>query len=126
MDDKKLDQIIKATLTEEEAAYYDQLDEQHLVDKILMLYQGKQNWISIIQTLVMIGTFIVSVCFIIQFYNESEVTNMLKWGFAAILFIITGCMVKLYLNNRIVEKSIRRDFKRLELQLSHLIKELGN
>jgi len=126
MDDKNLDQIIKATLTEEEAAYYDQLDEQHLVDKVLMLYQGKQNWISIIQTLVMIGTFIVSIYFIIQFYNESEVINMLRWGFAAILFLITGCMIKLYLNNMIVEKSIRRDFKRLELHLSHLVKELGN
>ena len=125
MDDKNLDQIIKASLTAEEAAYYDQLDEQHLVKKVFMLYKGKQSWISIIQTLVMISTFIVAVYFIIQFYNTSEVANMLKCGFTAILLLITGCMVKIYLNNMIVEKSIRRDFKRLELQLSHLVKELS-
>jgi len=124
MNDNHLDQIIKASLTAEEAAYYNQLDEQHLVDKVFMLYKGKQSWISIIQTLVMVVTFIVAVYAIIQFYNTPETVIMLRWGFAAILLIITGCMIKIYLNNMIVEKSIRRDFKRIELQLLHLIKEM--
>jgi len=125
MNDKHLDQIIKASLTAEEAAYYDQLDEQHLVDKVFMLYKGKQSWISIIQTLVMVGTFIAAIYAIVQFYNTSEAVIMLRWGFAAILLIMVGCMIKIYLNNIIVEKSIRRDFKRMELQLWNIMKEMG-
>ena len=125
MNDKDLDQIIKASLTAEEAAYYDQLDEQHIVDKVFALYKGKQSWISIIQTLVMVGTFIAAVYCIFQFYSTSETQMMLRWGFASMLLIITGCMIKIYLNNMIVEKSIRRDFKRVELQLGHLINDIG-
>ena len=61
MNDKNLDQIIKDSLTAEEAAYYEQLDEQNLPEKVFMLYKGKQSWISIVQTLVMVGTFIAAV-----------------------------------------------------------------
>ena len=124
MNDKNLDELIKASLSEEEAAYYDQLDEQDLVNKVFMLYKGKQSWISIIQTLVMVATFVVAVYAIVQFYNSTDVVLMLKWGFAAILLLITGCMIKIYLNNMIVEKAIRRDFKRVELQLAHVVKDL--
>ena len=124
MNDKNLDQIIKDSLTAEEAAYYEQLDEQNLPEKVFMLYKGKQSWISIVQTLAMVGTFIAAVYAIVQFYNESNTAAMLRWGFGAILLLITGCMIKIYLNNMIVEKSIRRDFKRVELQMSHLVREM--
>jgi len=120
MDDKHLDQIIKASLSAEEAAYYDRLDEQQLVDKVFTLYKGKQSWISLVQTLVMIWTFIAAVYCIVQFYKSSDVAMMLRAGFAAILLLITGCMIKIYLNNLIVEKAIRRDVKRVELQLTHI------
>jgi len=121
MNDKQLDQMIKESLSTEEALYYDQLDEQHLVDKVLTIYSGKQSWVSVVQTLVMVGTFIAAVYCIIQFYNGTDTSEMLRWGFTAILLLITGSMIKIYLNGMIVEKSIRRELKRVELQLSHLV-----
>ena len=122
MNDNELDQMIKRSLSADEAAYYDQLEEQHLVDKILILYKGRQSWISITQTLVMIITFIIAVWCVVQFYQSTDIAMMLRYGFAAILLLIAGCMIKMYLNSMMVEKSIRREVKRVELQIAHLAK----
>ena len=122
MNDQDLDKLIKESLTVEEAAYYDQLDEPNLIDKMYLIYSGKLKWISIIQSITMAGLFIFGVYAAIQFFNSSDVVVMIKWGFASMLSIIASSMVKLLLMQYMQEQSVYRQIKRLELQLSHFIK----
>ena len=119
MNDEKLDDLIKASLTTEEAAYYDQLEEQNLFEKMTLIYRGKLMWISVLQTLAMTALAIFGVYAAIQFYNGTDVLSMLRWGFAALLALIASSMVKLFLIQLMTEKSVMREMKRLELQLSH-------
>lgn len=120
MNDEKLDDLIKASLTTEEAAYYDQLEEQNLFEKMTLIYRGKLMWISVLQTLAMTALAIFGVYAAIQFYNGTDVLSMLRWGFAALLALIASSMVKLFLIQLMTEKSVMREMKRLELQLSHI------
>lgn len=120
MNDKDLDQLIKASLNKEEAAYYDQLEEQNLFEKMTLIYRGKLMWISVLQTIAMSALAIFGVYAAVQFYNGTEVTSMLKWGFGAMIALIASSMVKLFLIQLMTEKSMMREMKRLELQLSHL------
>ncbi len=123
MNDQKLDELIKASLTVEEAEYYDQLEEQNLFNKMTLIYKGKLLWISVLQTIAMAALAIFGLYAAIQFYNAIEVTSMLRWGFAAMLALIASSMVKLFLIQLMMEKSMMRELKRLELQLSHLVKK---
>jgi len=125
MNDKKLDDLIKASLNAEEAAYYDQLEEQNLFEKMTLIYRGKLMWISVLQTLAMTALAIFGVYAAIQFYNGTDVPSMLKWGFAALLALVASSMVKLFLIQLMTEKSMMREMKRLELQLAHITNLIG-
>ncbi|MFT4567398.1 MAG: hypothetical protein ACI9FN_002364 [Saprospiraceae bacterium] len=119
MNDQKLDELIKASLSAEEAEFYDQLEEQNLFNKMTLIYKGKMMWISVLQTIAMSALAIFGVYAAIKFYNVIEITSMLRWGFAALVALIAGSMVKLFLLQLMMEKSMMRELKRLELQLSH-------
>lgn len=125
MNDKDLDQLIKKSLTAEEAAYYDKLDEPNLVDKISMIYTGKLRWITMIQSVVMTLVFIFFVYAALEFYNSTEVTSMLRWGFAALLAFIASSVIKLMLLQIGQEKIMQREMKRIELQLANVVKARG-
>ncbi|MEX0312683.1 MAG: DUF6768 family protein, partial [Allomuricauda sp.] len=43
-----IDKLIKDTLTEEEAKFYDQLDEQNLFQMLGGLFKGKNSWLALI------------------------------------------------------------------------------
>ncbi|MFT6808472.1 MAG: hypothetical protein ACJA01_001697 [Saprospiraceae bacterium] len=67
MNDQKLDELIKASLSAEEAEYYDQLEEQNLFNKMTLIYKGKMMWISVLQTIAMSALAIFGVYAAIKF-----------------------------------------------------------
>jgi len=122
MNDKDLDQLIKNSLSAEEVAYYNQLDEPNLIDKMTLIYSGKMKWISVVQSIAMIGLFFFGVYAAVRFFNSADLKLMIKWGFGAVMALMASSMVKLLLLQYMQEKTILRHLKRLELQLSHLAK----
>ena len=40
-----IDKLIKETLTQEEAKFYDELDEQNVLEMLGGLFKGKNSWI---------------------------------------------------------------------------------
>ena len=123
MNDQELDKLIKESLTAEEAAYYDELDEPNLFEKMTLIYKGKNSWISYVQSIAMIGIFAFGVYAAIMFFEGKEVVEMLKWGFGAMFAMAATGTVKIFLVMYMQEKSMMRELKRLELQLSHFAKE---
>ena len=115
-----IDQLIKETLTQEEAKFYDDLEEQNILDMVFGLFKGKNKWIMYMMnfmTLVFFGLFIYCV---INFFDASEVKDLLKWGIGSLVFLLGVSMLKIFSWMQMDKNAILREMKRIELQVSSL------
>ena len=49
---EEIDELIKETLTEQEAKFYEELDEQNIFQMIFGVFRGKNSWINILMSIV--------------------------------------------------------------------------
>lgn len=115
-----IDKLIKETLTQEEAKFYDELEEQNVIGMIGGLFQGKNKWILIlmnIMTLVFFGLFIYC---LVNFFNSAETNELIMWGFGSLIFLLGVSMLKIFAWMQMDKNAILRELKRLELQVSSL------
>lgn len=122
---EKIDALIKEALTKEEAKFYTELDEQNLFQMLGGLFDGKMKWLILLMNLVIIGVFGLFIYCAIQFF-DTEVTNeLIKWGVAATFCMLIISMLKLFLWNQMDKNSLKRELKRIELQISFLTNKMG-
>ena len=117
---EKIDELIKETLSQEEAKFYDELEEQNLIGKIGEVYRGKMGWLAIIMNIVHLIIFIFFVYCIVRFFNTEETNMLIKWASAGFLCMIAMGMLKLYVWMQMDKNDLLRELKRLELQISGL------
>lgn len=115
-----IDQLIKDTLTQEEAKFYDDLEEQNLLQMISGLFSGKNSWIVIMMSIVQVVFFGFFIYSAIQFFNADETNGLIKWGVFGTISLIGSSMLKLFSWMQMDKKAILREIKRLELQVSSL------
>ena len=115
-----IDKLIKDTLTHEEAKFYDDLDEQNVIQMVGGLFQGKNKWIMYVMnfmTLVFFGLFVYCT---IQFF-DTEITNeMIKRGIGGLVFLFGVSMLKVFAWMQMDKNALLREIKRLEIQVSSL------
>ena len=104
----------------EEAAFYDELEEQNLIGKIGEVYKGKLGWLAAIMNVVSLLMFITFVYCIVQFFNTENTKELIKWASAGFLSMIAIGMLKLFVWMQMDKNDILREFKRLELQIATL------
>ncbi|TXG39423.1 DUF6768 family protein [Seonamhaeicola maritimus] len=115
-----IDKLIKETLTQEEAKFYDELEEQNIFQMVLGLFKGKNKWIMFLMnfmTLVFFGLFVYCA---IEFFNTDVTNEMLKWGIGALVFLFGVSMLKIFAWMQMDKNALLREIKRLELQVSSL------
>ena len=115
-----IDKLIKETLTEEEAKFYDELDEQNVFEMVGGLFQGKNRWIMYLMnfmTLVFFGLFIYCA---VQFFNTENTNEMIKWGTGGLVFLFGVSMLKVFAWMQMDKNALLREIKRLEIQVSSL------
>lgn len=115
-----IDKLIKETLTQEEAKFYDKLDEQNVFEMVGGLFQGKNKWIMYlmnIMTLVFFGLFVYCT---VQFFDTDVTNEMIKWGVGGLVFLFGVSMLKVFAWLQMDKNAIIREIKRLELQVSSL------
>jgi len=117
---EKIDELIKETLTQEEAKFYDELDEQNLFGKMGEVYRGKMGWLAIIMNIVHLFIFGVFVYCLVQFLNTEETFLLVKWSAAGFMCLVVMAMLKLYMWMQMDKNDTLREIKRLELQLLSL------
>ncbi|SDI50867.1 DUF6768 family protein [Winogradskyella thalassocola] len=115
-----IDQLIKETLTQEEAKFYDDLDEQNLSQMIFGIFSGKNSWIVIVMSIVQVIFFGIFIYCAIQFFNVEATNDLIKWGVFGTLSLVVSSMLKLFSWMQMDKKAILREIKRLELQVSSL------
>lgn len=122
---EKIDDIIKEALTQEEAKFYNELDEQGIWKKIGGLFRGKNAWFFIVMNilnLIMLG---IAIYCIIQFFNTESTNELIKWSMIFFFCAMMMSMLKLYAWMQMDKNSIIRELKRLEFQVSILSSKLS-
>lgn len=117
---EEIDQIIKDSLTQEEAKFYEELEEQNLLNKIGGVFKGKVGWLVIIMnilSLIALGFFIYCT---VEFLNTDNTNELIKWGAGAIYSVLFICMIKIYFWQAMHKNDMLREMKRLELQIAAL------
>ena len=93
---EEIDKLIKDTLNQEEAKFYDALDEQNIFEMVFGLFKGKNAWINILLNVMIIVFFVSFIYGGIKFFNAETTEELVKWGFACLTFLICISMLKLY------------------------------
>ena len=120
-----IDQLIKETLTEEEARFYNDLQEQNLMQMVLGIFSGKNSWIVIVMSIIQVIFFGFFIYCAIQFFNTEVTNELIKWGIFGTLSLMASSMLKLFSWMQMDKKAIIRELKRLELQVSSLASKIS-
>lgn len=121
---EEIDQLIRQALSEEEARFYDELDEQNLFQMVGGLFKGKNRWLTIVAFSIMPILFAGSVYCAFQFYQAAEVKSMMMWCAGTFFLLIAVGFVKMYHFLQMDKNAILREVKRMELQVAMLNSKL--
>lgn len=115
-----IDKLIKETLTQEEAKFYEELEEQNVFEMVFELFKGKNKWIMYIMNLMTLIFFVLFVYCTIQFFNTQVTNEMIKWGIGGLVFLFGVSMLKIFAWMQMDKNALLREIKRLEIQISSL------
>lgn len=115
-----IDKLIRETLTEEEAKFYDGLEEEGLFGMVRSLFKGKLKWIITLMIGVNFIIFGFLIYAIIQFFHAAETFELIKWACASFVGMMMMSMLKLFSWMQMNKNALMREIKRLELLISSL------
>jgi len=122
----EIDELIREALGEEEANYYETLEEeQSLLQEGLGLYKGKRAWISIWISFVILVLFVGSIYCLLEFFKMEETKDLMIWGGGFFLGMFAITSLKIWAWMQMDKNALMREMKRLEFQVNVLVKELG-
>ena len=106
---EEIDQLIKETLSEEEANFYDNLEEQNIFQMVLGLFKGKNKWIMFLMNFMTLVFFSLFIYCIIQFFNVDETKELIKWATGTIIFLLGVSMLKIFAWMQMDKNALLRD-----------------
>jgi hypothetical protein len=115
---EEIDKLIKETLTQEEAKFYDELEEQNMLESILGLFQGKNKWIMYLMNFMTLVFFGLSIYCVVQFFDANETKDLIKWGIGSLVFLFGVSMLKIFAWMQMDKNTLLREMKRLELLIT--------
>ncbi len=117
---EEIDKLIKETLTQEEAKFYDGLEEQNVFQMLGGLFQGKNKWLLLLTNIVILAFSVLFMYCVVQFFNVVSTKELLMWGIGGLMSLSAVSMLKLFAWMQMDKNAILREIKRLELQVSSL------
>ncbi|GAB5399615.1 MAG: hypothetical protein Aureis2KO_12000 [Aureisphaera sp.] len=123
---EEIDQLIKETLSEEEAKFYDELDEQNVFEMIRGLFVTRNRWFMVLLNLVHLASFVGFIYCLIQFFGAIETKEIVKWTSGGFFCLMVIGMLKIFMWLQMDKNAILRELKRLELQVSSLAGKMSS
>ncbi|WP_299839173.1 DUF6768 family protein [uncultured Tenacibaculum sp.] len=115
-----IDELIKETLTEEEAVFYQELEEQNIWQMAFGLFKGKNKWILVAMNMVTLIFFGFFIYCLVQFFDATETKEVIKWASGAVIFLLGVSMLKIFAWMQMDKNALLREIKRLEIQILSL------
>lgn len=110
-----IDKLIKEALTEEEATFYQTLEEKDLFGKLGAIYRGKLGWLTGLVTFIQLILFVLAVVCLVYFLEVQTTEELIKWGAGGFLCLMSVTMLKLFIWMQMDKNDILRELKKLEL-----------
>jgi len=115
-----IDKLIKETLTQEEAKFYEELDEQNVFEMLGGLFKGKNKWLMYLMNFVILIFFALFVYCAVQFFKTDATNELIAWSVLGIFCMMVVGLLKLFAWMQMDKNALLRELKRLELQISSL------
>lgn len=117
---EEIDRMIKESLSQEEAEFYNELDEQNPLEMLGGLFHGKNGWFIIVINVVTLIAFVAFIYCLVQFLKVETTNELIKWGAGGFTAILTISMLKVFVWMQLDKNALIREMKRLELQISSM------
>lgn len=115
-----IDKLIKETLSEEEAKFYEDLEEQNVFQMLIGLFKGKNKWIIALVNAMILVFFILFIYCAVEFFKTDVTNELIIWGLGGFVCLTFVSMLKLFAFMQMDKNALLREIKRLELQISSL------
>jgi hypothetical protein len=116
-----LDQAIRQALSAEDAEFLAKFEkEQPLHEQMLGAFSGPLGGWNIFAALITFGMFGAFCYCIWQFFQASELRDLIFWSAAALFSAIAVAMLKMWFWMEMHKNQVLREVKRLELQIARL------
>lgn len=120
---ENIDKLITEALSEEEAQYFRELEEQSLDKQVFGIYRGKMGWFNLLMTIITIPIFVLTVYAGYKFFTLEESLTMIRWGGIFFMGMMMVSLLKLFSWNQMDKNALIREIKRLEYQIALLGKK---
>ena len=117
---QQIDQLIKATLSQEEFELYEALDEQNIFQSLIGIFKGKNKWIMYVMNIMTLIFFTLFLYCLIMFFKTDITNELIQWGIGIVVFLLGVSMLKIFAWMQMDKKALIREIKRLELQVASL------
>ncbi len=123
-EDNNLDRMIREAMNEEEAAFYDALDEPSVPQMVTEVFKGRMRWINRGAVLIGIIYMVLGVWSALKII-EVEDTKQLVWWTATFFFSLGSIFaMKIWYWMELNRHALTREVKRLEMQIVSLRRHL--
>lgn len=116
---EEIDEMIKTALSNEEAAFYEDLKEQSPFEMIGGLFEGKMKWWTIGNVFVSLVFIALSVVCLLKVLEVENTNSLIRWSLGLIGSMTMPTMLKLWNWHQMQRNAILREIKRLQLLLAH-------
>ena len=120
-----IDKMIREALSEDEAQFYEELNEPDVLNKLGEVYKGRLGWLAMLMNLVMLLLFIVFIYSLISIIGVSDTPELIRWATFGILSLMGIGILKLYFWMQMDKNDLKRELKRIELQIAALSGKLA-
>ncbi len=119
--DRKIDEMIRKALTDEETEIDERIfDEPGVFELLTSSFRGKMRHLAVLGIVMGIVMMAVGIYSLTRFLNAPDVPGMLRWG-ALMFFSILGITaMKIWHWMEMQRHALTREIKRLELQVANL------
>ena len=115
-----IDELIKQALCEDDAKWFDELDEQAMHEMVIDSFRGKLRWfVVLVYISVVLFTVLLAVC-AWQLFRTEDVHAAMAWGFGLLFSALAVAMLKIWYWMELNKNAMIREMKRMELQLARL------
>ena len=120
-----IDRLITESLNEEEARFYESLEEGNVFRVWGSVYKGKFGWLAVIMGVVHVIALAITVYCGYWLFTVTDIAEIIRYG--TILFIAWsfGAMIKLWHWLEINKNTTVREIKRLEFQVALLMEKIS-
>jgi len=115
---KQLDEMIEATLSEEERALLrERDDEPGYVRQAFGLFRGPLGWVMGFVYVAQLLLSLVAIYAIWQLFTSADLLTAVRWGFAAVLLLQIVTLLRGFMGVHFEANRVLRAVERLELRL---------